>query len=326
MSDLAAAPTTGAALLATGRWSGGYDVSRVVLRDQARRGAISVRVRDGLARRAEPGPAGPLVLEARSIGGDVVCEVWGPAATPAAAAAAALEACAAWAGLRDTPGDLVDVVAGQPRARALVRHLGEVRLSRLPRVGESLGRAVLAQLVQGSEAARSIVGVAACAGAPGPHGLWTWPTAAQLGAVPAWTLRRCGVSLKGAGALHAGAVHDARLTEAGDDWALLDRRLRTLPGVGLWTSAETRLALGDPDAVSVGDYHLPSIVGAVLGDPARSAYRTEWTDDDLLALLAPFPGQRGRVIRLCERAARSGLARRPPRRGARAALSAHRYW
>ncbi len=324
MSAIAPAATT--TLLAAGRWAGGYDVSRVVLRDAARRGAVCVRVRDGLARRAEPGPRGPLLLEARSRGGEVVCEVWGPGATPPDDAAAALEACAGWAGLRDTPADLADAVAGHPVARGLLRAVGEVRLSRLPRVGEALGRAVLAQLVQSAEAARSILQVAACSGTAAPSGLWTWPTAAQLGAVPAWALRRCGVSLKGAGALHAGAVHDGRLTEAGRDWALLDRRLRTLPGVGVWTSGETRLVLGDPDAVSVGDYHLPSIVGAVLGDPGRSAFRTEWTDEEMLALLAPFAGQRGRVIRLCERAARSGLARRPPRRAARAALSAHRYW
>jgi len=325
MTTSATVPAT-AALLATGRWRGGYDVARVVLRDGQRRGAVCVRVREGLARRAEPGPEGPLVLEARSLAGEVVCEVWGPAATPDHAVEAALEACAAWAGLRDTPADLVPAVAGHPVARDLLRRAGEVRLSRLPRVGEALGRAVLAQLVQSAEAARSVLQVACCAGSPAPHALWTWPTAAQLGAVPAWTLRRCGVSLKGAGALHAGAVHDRRLGGAVGDWPLLDRRLRTLPAVGIWTSAETRLALGDPDAVSVGDYHLPSTVGAALGDPRRSAYRQEWTDEDMLALLAPFAGQRGRVIRLCERAVRSGLARRPPRRGARAALSAHRYW
>jgi len=34
-----------------------------------------------------------------------------------------------------------------------------------------------------------------------------------------------------------------------------------MPGIGPWTAAEVAVrALGDPDAVSVGDYHLPSAV------------------------------------------------------------------
>lgn len=142
--------------------------------------------------------------------------------------------------------------------------------------------------------------------------------------MPAWDLRRCGVSLRAARALHAGAVADGRLSEAVGDWPRLDRRLRALPGVGVWTSAEVRLALGDPDATSVGDYNLPGVVGCVLGGDARDDHA--WDDAAMLELLAPFAGQRGRVIRLCERAAYRGLARRPARRGARAALSVHRYW
>jgi 3-methyladenine DNA glycosylase/8-oxoguanine DNA glycosylase len=312
-------------LLATARTAAGYDVSRVVLRDAPRPGAIAVRPRPGVVRRAEPGPAGPLVLEARSGGGAIVCEVWGPPATARPAVERALEDTVAWAGLRDTPERLAEVVAPHPLARTLLRGLGEVRLSRLPRVGEALGRSVLSQLVEGGEARRSIAQVAACSGTPAPGRLATWPTAEQLGAVPAWDLRRCGVSLRGARALHAGALADGRLAEAAGDWQLLDRRLRALPGVGAWTSAETRLALGDPDAVSVGDYHLPTTVGNVL--TGRRTARAEGVFDDaaMLELLAPFAGQRGRVIRLCELAA-GRLVPGTPRRGARAALSAHRYW
>ena len=37
-----------------------------------------------------------------------------------------------------------------------------------------------------------------------------------------------------------------------------ERRLTTLPGVGIWTAAEVRQrAHGDPDAASFGDYHVP---------------------------------------------------------------------
>lgn len=149
------------ALLGTTRMPAGYDVARVVLRDGARRGAIAVRPRQGIARRAEPGPVGPLVLEVRTEGSDAVIEVWGSPATPADAVEKAIEAAIAWAALRDTPGDAHDVVAGHERARDLVRHVGEVRLSCLPRLGEAFGRSVLSQLVQGVEARRSIAQVAA---------------------------------------------------------------------------------------------------------------------------------------------------------------------
>lgn len=324
---MSAAPDSAPAartLLASTRHRASFDVAAVAQAGAQRVGAVALRVQARAVRRAEPGPLGPLVLEARSAGGEVVCEVWGPAGTPPVAVDAAAEACAAWAGLRDDPAALRAVVAGSVVLSRLLRQLGEVRLGALPRVQESLGRAVLAQLVQGVEAMRSAAQVAACAGEDTGGGLWTWPTAAQLGAVPAWTLRRCGVSLRGARTLHAGALADARLTEAVGNWPTLDRRLRTLPGVGAWTSAETRLALGDPDATSVGDYHLPGVVGCVLGEGARDDH--EWDDAAMLELLAPYAGQRGRVIRLCEQAVRRRVARGPARRGPRAALSAHRYW
>jgi len=306
-------------LLATDRRPASWDVSRVVLRDRARPGAVALSPGRGVVRRAEPGPLGPLVLEARTEAGWLLCEVWGPPGTPERVAVEALEAAVAWAGAHDRPSDLVDVVAGHPVLRRLLREVGQVRLSRLPRVAEALGRAVLAQLVTRGEAARSSAQLARAHGAPAPGGLWAWPTAAQLGAVPAWTLRRCGVSLRSAGALHAGAVADERLAAACGSWHVLDARLRALPGVGVWTSAETRLALGDPDALSVGDYHLSKVVGnAMVGGPVDDA--------GMLELLAPFAGQRGRIGRLCELAVRRGLAVRERRRGPRVVHSAHRYW
>jgi 3-methyladenine DNA glycosylase/8-oxoguanine DNA glycosylase len=87
------------------------------------------------------------------------------------------------------------------------------------------------------------------------------------------------------------------------------RRLRALPGVGPWTAAEVGLrALGDPDAVSVGDYHLPSLVSWALAGESRA------DDARMLELLEPFRGQRARVVRLLEA---SGI--RAPRYGPRMA-------
>ena len=77
------------------------------------------------------------------------------------------------------------------------------------------------------------------------------------------------------------------------DLASARRRLRALPGVGAWTAAEVALvALGDADAVPIGDYHLPHMVAWNLAGEPRA------TDERMLELLEPFAGHRGRVIRL----------------------------
>ena len=80
-----------------------------------------------------------------------------------------------------------------------------------------------------------------------------------------------------------------------------------VPGIGPWTAAEVGVrALGDPDAVSVGDFHLPNLVAyALAGEPRGS-------DTRMLELLEPYRGQRARVMRLLEL---SGI--RPPRYGPR---------
>jgi 3-methyladenine DNA glycosylase/8-oxoguanine DNA glycosylase len=90
------------------------------------------------------------------------------------------------------------------------------------------------------------------------------------------------------------------------------RRLRSVPGIGVWTAAEVaQRALGDPDSVSFGDYHVAkNLTWALLGE-AR--------DDDVLAeLLEPYRGHRYRVQHLLEL---SGAAR--PRRGPRMAPRTH---
>jgi len=319
-------------LLASDHWRVQVDLPAIVRPDAARRGAICERGQGATVRRAEPGPAGPLLLEAASLAGGTRLQVWGSPRTSAAAREAALTAAAGWAGLHDDPTGLEAVAGAHTVVGRAVLRLGEVRLSRTPRLLEALGRSVLEQLVQSVEAHRSIAQVVSRTGTSATGSLWCWPTPVQLGATPAWSLRRCGVSLRSAGALHAGCVDDAglerarRAAVAGGGWETLDRRLRALPGVGIWTSAETRLRLGDPDAVSVGDYHLPTVVGRALGGESGDGPGGKWTDAGMLQLLEPFAGQRGRVIRLVERAAVAGLAPRVPRRAPRAALSAHRYW
>jgi 3-methyladenine DNA glycosylase/8-oxoguanine DNA glycosylase len=91
---------------------------------------------------------------------------------------------------------------------------------------------------------------------------------------------------------------------------VLSARLRSIAGIGVWTAAETRrAAIGDPDAVSVGDYHTPSLVSWVLAGEARA------DDDRMLELLEPYRGQRARIVRMLEL---SGV--RPPAWGPRRRL------
>ena len=90
-------------------------------------------------------------------------------------------------------------------------------------------------------------------------------------------------------------------------------RLTAVPGVGEWTAAEVAVrALGDTDAVSVGDYHLAGLVGwALVGRPLDDAGMVE--------LLEPWRPHRARVVRLVEL---SGVAK--PRFGPRMAVQDHR--
>lgn len=318
-------PAPPAVLLGHNRSTVPVRLQRVIRPDHARRGAV-VTFDGRWYRRAEPGAAGPLVFAVSSDPAGTTVQVWGAASTPAAQVEAAMESASAWTGLRDDLTGVDEVLTATPLLRRLVDVVGEVRLGRTPRVGEALGRSIIEQLVQSKEARRSIAQLVARCGIRVDEHHWHWPPASTLGATPVWELRRCGVSGRMTTALHAAAVEDGRLERARSDWQALDRRLLALPGVGPWTSAETRLRLGDPDAVSVGDYHLPTTVGYALSGPDGDGPDGTWTDAGMLELLAPYAGQRGRVIRLVEAAAVQGLVARRPRRGPRAALSAHRYW
>ena len=86
--------------------------------------------------------------------------------------------------------------------------------------------------------------------------------------------------------------------------------LTALPGVGVWTAAETaQRAFGDADALSVGDYHIPKMIGwTLIGQPVDDA--------GMIDLLEPLRPHRYRAVRLLEA---SGLAYEP-RRGARLPL------
>lgn len=318
-----ASPSTGAdrGLLASAELTMPDPIDAVPVLDRGRTGVVADAPRRGVVRRAEPGPRGPLVFVAAQRAGQVALQVWGPADTAPDARDAALDDAHDWIGARDD-GDVAALTAHDRTLHVVARRLGPVRLSRMPRVQEALGRAALGALVQRVEAGRSATQLAALIGAAAPEGLWCWPTAEAIARTPAHAMRRCGVSRRSAGVLHGGALDAAALERVRDDPRTLERRLRAIRGLGEWTAGETRRFLGDPDAVPLGDDSLPGLVCHAL----TGAEGDECTDAAMLALLEPYEGQRGRVVRLVLQAVFSGMLPRHPRRGPRAALSAHRYW
>jgi len=119
------------------------------------------------------------------------------------------------------------------------------------------------------------------------------PAPERLGSTPTWWFHRLGIEVKRASTLVAVARHADQMWKwAAGGPALATQRLSAIPGIGVWTVGSVLgPALGDPDAVPIGDYHLPDIVAWNLAGEARA------DDARMLELLEPYAGQRGRVLR-----------------------------
>jgi 3-methyladenine DNA glycosylase/8-oxoguanine DNA glycosylase len=174
-----------------------------------------------------------------------------------------------------------------------------LRLACTGLVMEALVPAVLEQRVTGGEARRSWRGLLYRFGtpAPGPVPLLRVPPAPRaLLDVTTWDWHRLGVDGQRQRAIRAAATVANRIQECASMAATdATRRLLSVPGIGRWTAAETtQRALGDPDSVSVGDYHLKDVVVHFFTGRARG------TDEQMLDLLAPWAGSRQRVMRLIE--------------------------
>lgn len=190
-----------------------------------------------------------------------------------------------------------------------------VRFGRTDRVFDALVAAIIGQkvpVVLASEALRRLTRrFGEPAPGPTPRPLTMRPTAERLAGVSVVEFHQVGLERKRAEIIRAAARRARALEQAGlVGPAELHRRLLTIPGVGRWTSALVRVAaLGDADAVAVGDFHLAHhVCWALAGEPRGS-------DARMLELLEPYRGQRGRVVALLR-----GAGYAAPRRGPRLAL------
>lgn len=295
-------------------WRPAWPCPATAILRQQRRGASDPTfavTADGAHWRAFRTPLGPATVRvvARPAAAEVVATAWG------AGAGWLLEAVP---GLLGADDDVAGFTTHHPQVAEAWRRHGAWRLGRSGLVMDALVPAVIEQKVTGQEAFAGYAALVRRHGepAPGPADgprLRVAPTAAAVARIPSWEWLALHIDPARSRTL----VTAARVAEglerstglASDE---VDRRLRSVRGIGVWTSAEVRRrAHGDPDAVSFGDYHVAKDVGwALTGSPVD--------DDGMAELLEPYRPHRGRVPELL---AMAGLRR--PRHGARMAPRTH---
>jgi 3-methyladenine DNA glycosylase/8-oxoguanine DNA glycosylase len=267
------------------------------------------------------GPDGALWRTTRTPGGsatyrleqrgphEVECRAWGDGAEQLVAGVADL------LGGRDDP---TGFDPEHPLLREVHARNPGLRVPRTGRVMEALVPAVLEQKVTGKQARDAwrwlLHRYGEPAPGPAPAGMRVPPPAEVWRRIPSWDWHRAGVDPKRARTVLAAAQVAPRLEETvGMPAAAAEHRLRAVPGIGVWTVAEVaQRALGDADAVSVGDYHLSQFVGwALIGRPVD--------DDGMVELLERWRPHRYRVIRLLECRGAS-----KPRFGPRLTVQDHR--
>jgi 3-methyladenine DNA glycosylase/8-oxoguanine DNA glycosylase len=281
------------------------DVARTLAPLRQGRDDPTIRLLPGGAVLAFRTPDGISTLALESLAADrVEARAWGPGGDWALSHAPTL------LGSDDDPSAFAPT---HPVVRHLHRRAPGLRVPRSGRVFEALVPAILAQRVTSFEASRSYRQLVVRWGepAPGPGGLMIAPSPDVLATLPYYELHVVGVEKKRADALRRVGGLSARLDAlAAAPLAEARARLGEISGIGTWTVAEVALrALGDADAVSVGDHNLKhQIAWALAGEQQGS-------DDRMLELLEPFVGHRGRVCRLVVTA-----RIRPPRHASRQAI------
>ncbi|MEX2551057.1 MAG: hypothetical protein WD638_12590 [Nitriliruptoraceae bacterium] len=268
----------------------------------------TIRIRrDGLARASHtPAGHGTIVVEReRGDGHRFSLRAYGPGA------AWLLDHAPGLLGARDEVQDLVP--AHRAVARAHHRH-PDLRLVATGTVADVLAATIIAQRVTSLEAGRSWTRLVRRYGtpAPGPFDLLLPPHPKTLAELPETAYHALGIERARATRIIR-ACGQVPALDAALALPSVERQQRwgSLPGIGPWTAALlSRIAAGDPDAVEVGDHHVKHLVSWNLAGEPRGS------DERMCALLAPYAGQRGRVVLLL-----GAAGQRPPRYGPRTAPS-----
>ncbi|WP_409429754.1 DNA-3-methyladenine glycosylase family protein [Mycobacterium sp. SMC-11] len=256
-------------------------------------------------------PSGPVTARIVQAAPDAVdCAAWG------AGAAEFLDGAPGLLGVHDDAAGFAPTDATVIAAYRRVPHL---RLGRTDRVLEALIPAVLEQRVPGADAFRAwrllVTEFGSPAPGPAPSRMRVPPSAQTWRTIPSWKFHRANVD-GGRARTIVGCAGRADALERLVSRPAAEARaaLMSLPGVGEWTAAETaQRAFGDADALSVGDYHLATMIGrTLLGLPLDEVF----TDEAMVELMEPMRPHRHRVVRLL---IDSGLAV-SKRRGPRLAL------
>ena len=259
---------------------------------------------DGAIWRTSLQTSGPVTARISKTAPDTVtCQAWGEGAEEFT------EALPALLGADD---DATGFTPSHPTVAAAATRVPHLRIGRTGRVLEALIPAVLEQRVPGVDAFRSwrllVSRYGTPAPGPAPSTMRVPPSAQAWRAIPSWEFHRANVDPGRARTLIGCATRAESLERlTARTPAEAREALTSLPGVGVWTAAETaQRAFGDADALSVGDYHVSKMIGwTLLGRPIDDA--------EMVEVLEPMRPHRYRAVRLLEV---SGLAYEP-RRGPR---------
>lgn len=259
---------------------------------------------DGAIWRTSLMRSGPVTARIATSAPDTVdCEAWGSGATEF------IQTLPALLGELDDSSGFGPV---EPTLAAAHRRVPHLRLGRSDRVLEALIPAVLEQRVYSKDARRAwrtlVTKYGAPAPGPAPAHMRVPPAAEVWRRIPSWEFHKANVDPRRARTI-VGCAQRAdsleRLAAHPPEQARI--ALMSLPGVGEWTAAETvQRALGDADALSMGDYHLAKMIGwSLLGHPIDDAAMVE--------LLEPLRPHRHRAVRLLEAGGMAVLPRFGPR-------------
>jgi 3-methyladenine DNA glycosylase/8-oxoguanine DNA glycosylase len=238
--------------------------------------------------RATRTPEGPATIQMTSADRlEIVARAWGPGADWA------VEHAPEISGALDEPSEFRPA---HPGLRDLHRRMPGMRFTRSLAVVEALVPTIIEQKVTSAEAHRSFRMLVRAFGerAPGPFGLVLQPTPEALASLPYEAFHPFGIERKRSETIRSVCAHAGRLEEASlmPSRAAFER-ITSFRGVGRWSAGNVmQQALGDPDAVLVGDFHMPHAVAWFLAGEPRA------TDERMLDLLEPYRGQRARAMRL----------------------------